>query len=71
MGRIGQAQLDHRGWGTLGAVDIGKVGAADFYNFTFSPLTGGGKCDIICICYVGIGFVCMVRMRLGPNKIRT
>ena len=25
-----------------GAVDIGKVGAADFYNFTFSPLTGGG-----------------------------
>ena len=55
----------------MGAVDIGKVGAADFYNFTFSHLTGGGECDIMCICYVGIGFVRMVRMRLGPNKIRT
>ncbi len=53
------------------SLTISTGGAADFYNLTFSPLTGGGGYDIICIRYVGIGFVRMVRMRLDPNKIRT
>ena len=37
---------------------LGRKGARQFfYNFTFSPLTGGGKYDILYASNGGVGFV--------------